>query len=136
MPYPVAPDPIDALINFLKADTFIAAISGDRVSTTKIDTALPRVQLFMVSGLVTEPFEESSEFQVDCWGGTGPTGEREAKTLARTICTRIDAMRGPLAGGAVTSAVTSVRPFDLPDPDTGRPRCVCQVAVTISPFSP
>lgn len=136
MPYPVAPDPIDALINFLKADAFVSAIAGDRVSTTKLDSPLPRIQLFMVSGLITEPFEESTEFQVDCWGGTGLTGERESKDLARTICTRIDAMRGPLAGGAVTSAVTSVRPFDLPDPDTGRPRCVCQVAVTISPFSP
>jgi len=132
MPYPVAPDPIDALINFLKGDAFVSAIAGARVATTKIDTPLPRIQLTMISGLVTEPFEEATEFQVDCWGGT----EREAKTLARTVCTRIDAMRGPLTGGAVTTAVTSVRPFDLPDPITGRPRCVCQVAVTISPDSP
>lgn len=136
MPYPVAPDPVDALINFLKADTIIAAISGDRVSTTKLDSPLPRIQLFMLSGLVSEMFEEVTEFQVDCWGSTGLLGEREAKTLARTVCTRIDAMRGALAGGAVTTAVTTVRPFDLPDPDTGRPRCVCQIAVTISPDSP
>lgn len=136
MPYPVAPDPIDALINFLKADAFVSAITDTRVSTTKIDTPLPRIQLTMISGLLTEPYEEATEFQVDCWGGTGGTGEREAKTLARTVCTRIDAMRGPLAGGAVTTAVTTVRPFDLPDPITGRPRCVCQVAVTISPNFP
>lgn len=137
MPYPVAPDPLDALINFLTSDVEISAIVGDRVSTTKLDTPLPRIQLFMLAGLLTEPFEESTEFQVDCWGSAGTTtGEREAKTLARTVCTRIDAMRGPLAGGAVTSALVSVRPFDLSDPDTGRPRCVCQVAVTISPDSP
>lgn len=134
---PLAPDPADALINFLKADAAIAAISGTRVSTTKIDTPLPRIQITMVPGEVTEYFEETTEFQVDCWGGTNPaTAEREAKTLARTVCNRIDAMRGPLAGGAVTVAVPSVKPFDLPDPDTDRQRSICQVAITISPNSP
>lgn len=133
---PLAPEPTDALINFLKADTAIVAISGNRVSTTKIDTPLPRIQITMTPGPVTEHFEETTEFQVDCWGGTSATGEREAKTLARTVCNRIDAMRGPLAGGAVTVAVPTVKPFDLPDPTTGRPRSVCQVAITISPNSP
>lgn len=129
---PLAPDPVDALINFLKTDAPIAAISADRVSTTKINTDQPRIQLTMLPGDVTEAFEETTEFQLDCWGGT----ERQAKTLARTVCNRIDAMRGPLSGGAVTVAVPSVKPFDLPDPDTGRPRSVCQVAITISPNSP
>lgn len=133
---PLAPEPVDALINFLKADAAISTISADRVSTTKIDTPLARIQLTMVPGPVTEHFEETSEFQVDCWGSTGATGEREAKTLARTVCNRIDAMRGPLTGGAVTVAVPTVKPFDLPDPTTGRPRSVCQVAITISPTSP
>lgn len=129
---PLAPDPVDALINFLKADTSIAAISADRVSTTKIDTPLCRIQLTMLPGPVTEAFEETTEFQLDCWGGT----ERQAKNLARTVCNRIDAMRGALTGGAVTVAVPTVKPFDLPDPTTGRPRSVCQVAITISPNSP
>lgn len=129
---PLAPDPVDALINFLKSDAPIVAISADRVSTTKIDTASPRIQITMVPGPVTEFFEETTEFQLDCWGGT----ERQAKTLARTVCNRIDAMRGPISGGAVTVAVPSVKPFDLPDPTTGRPRNICQVAITISPNSP
>lgn len=129
---PLAPEPVDALIDFLTTDTAISAISGTRVSTTKIDTDQPRIQLTMVPGPVTEFFEETTEFQLDCWGGT----ERQAKTLARTVCNRIDAMRGPLAGGAVTVAVPTVKPFDLPDPTTGRARSVCQVAITISPNSP
>ena len=129
---PLAPEPVDALINFLKTDSAIAAIAADRVSTTKIDTELPRIQLTMVPGPVTEHFEETTEFQVDCWGGT----ERQAKTLARTVCNRIDAMRGPLTGGAVTVAVPTLKPFDLPDPTTGRARSICQVAITISPTSP
>lgn len=129
---PLAPDPVDALINFLKTDTAISAISADRVSTTKIDTPLPRIQITMLPGPVTEHFEETTEFQLDCWGGN----ERQAKTLARTVCNRIDAMRGPLTGGSVTVAVPSLKPFDLPDPTTGRPRSVCQVAITISPISP
>lgn len=129
---PLAPDPVDALINFLKSDAPIVAISAGRVSTTKIDTELTRIQITMVPGPVTEFFEETTEFQLDCWGGT----ERQAKTLARTVCNRIDAMRGPITGGAVTVAVPSVKPFDLPDPTTGRPRNICQVAITISPNSP
>ena len=132
MLYPLAPDPVDALIDFLTSDAPIVAISADRVSTTKIDTPDPRIQITMLPGPVTEGFEETTEFQLDCWGGT----ERQAKTLARTICNRIDAMRGPLSGGGVTVAVPSVKPFDLPDPDTGRPRSICQVAITISPTSP
>jgi hypothetical protein len=132
MLYPLAPDPVDALINFLKTDAPIAAISADRVSTIKIDTPLPRIQITMVPGTVTEGYEEVTEFQLDCWGGT----ERQAKTLARTVCNRLDVMRGPLTGGAVTSAVPSVKPFDLPDPTTGRPRSVVQVEITISPNSP
>lgn len=129
---PLAPDPVDALISFLTTDAPIVAISANRVSTTKIDTDQPRIQITMLPGRVTEAFEETTEFQLDCWGGT----ERQAKTLARTICNRIDAMRGPLAGGGVTVAVPTVKPFDLPDPTTGRPRSVCQVAITISPTSP
>lgn len=132
MLYPLAPDPVDALINFLKTDPQISALSGDRVSTTKIDTTQPRIQITMVPGTVTEGYEEVTEFQLDCWGGT----ERQAKTLARTVCNRLDAMRGPLTGGAVTAAVPSVKPFDLPDPTTGRPRSVVQVEITISPNSP
>ena len=129
---PLAPDPVDALISFLTTDAPIAAISAGRVSTAKIDTDQPRIQITMLPGPVTEAFEETTEFQLDCWGGT----ERQAKTLARTVCNRIDAMRGPLAGGGVTVAVPTVKPFDLPDPTTGRPRSVCQVAITISPTSP
>lgn len=129
MLYPLAPDPVDALINFLKADSAVAAISADRVSTTRIDTPLPRIQLLMLPGPVTEAYEETTEFQVDCWGGT----ERQAKNLARTVCNRINGMRGPLAAGAVTAAAPSVRPFDSADPTTGRPRSICQVEITISP---
>ena len=132
MLYPLAPDPVDALINFLKADPDVSVISADRVSTTKIDTPQPRIQVTMLPGDPTEPYEETTEFQLDCWGGT----EREAKTLARTVCAAIYSMRTPLTGGAVTLAYPTVKPFDLPDPDTGRPRSVCQVAVTISPTSP
>lgn len=131
---PLAPDPVDALLDFLTSDPPIVAISADRVSTRKLDTPLTRIQITMVPGPVTEAFEETTEFQLDCWGGKdSPTAERDAKTLARTICNRIDAMRGPLTGGAVTVAVPTVKPFDLPDPITGRQRSVCQVAITISP---
>ena len=130
--YPVPPDPTDALIAFLKTDPPITAISGDRVSTTRIDTAQPRIQITMLPGAVTEPFEQNTEYQLDCWGGT----ERQAKTLARTVVTRIYGMRGALDGGAVTTARPSLMPFDSPDPVTGRPRSICQVEITISPEAP
>lgn len=137
MVYPLAPEPVDALINFLKTDAPIVAFSADRVSTVKIDTPSPRIQITQIPGQPTEAYEEFSEFQLDCWGSTNPlTGEREARTLARTVCTRINAMRGAVTGGAVVNAYATVKPFDLPDPITGRPRSVCQVGVSISPTSP
>jgi hypothetical protein len=124
--YPLAPDPTDALINFLKAAPEVVAISGTRVSTQKIDTPEPRIQVTMLPGPVTEPFEETTEFQVDCWGGT----ERQAKTLARTVCAAIYSLRGT---SGVTVSVPSLKPFDSPDPTTGRPRSICQVQITMSP---
>jgi uncharacterized protein DUF3168 len=125
--YPLPPDPADALITFLKNDADVAAIAGDRVSTTKIDTSQPRIQLTMLPGGNTEAYEESTEFQVDCWGGT----ERQAKTLARTVCAAIFSM--PMTSNTVTVAVPTLRPFDSPDPTTGRPRSICQVQITSSP---
>lgn len=127
MLYALPPDPQAALITFLSTHTDVAAISGMRVSSTKLDTAQPRIQVTAIPGEDTQPFEESAEFQVDCWGGT----ETQALTLARTVCAAIYELT--LQNPAVTSAYPTVRPFASHDPQTGRPRFICQIAVVQSP---
>ena len=127
MLYSLPPDPQAALITFLSTHTAVAAISGMRVSSAKLDGDQPRIQIAALPGENTQPFEESSEFQVDCWGGT----ESQALTLARTVCAAIYELT--LQNLAVTSAYPTVRPFASHDPQTGRPRFICQVAIVQSP---
>lgn len=127
MLYPLPPDPQTVLINFLTSHAAVAAISADRVSSVKINTDLPRIQVTAVPGNVTEPWEEASEFQVDCWGGT----ESQALTLARTVCAAIYDLI-PLEP-TVTQAFPTVKPFAAHDPTTGRPRFITQVQINQSP---
>lgn len=127
MLYALPPDPQSALITFLSTHTDVAAISGMRVSSTRLDTAQPRIQVTALPGDVTQPWEEASEFQVDCWGGT----ETQAFTLARTVCAAIYELT--LQNPAVTAAFPTLRPFASHDPDTGRPRFICQIQLVQSP---
>ena len=127
MLYALPPDPQAALITFLSTHTDVAAISGMRVSSTKLDTPQPRIQVTALPGETTQPFEESAEFQVDCWGGT----ETQALTLARTVCAAIYELT--TQSDTVTSAYPTVRPFASHDPTTGRPRFICQLQITQSP---
>lgn len=127
MLYALPPDPQSVLITFLQGHPDVSAISSTRVSSMKIDTDLPRIQVSAVPGPVTEPWEEASEFQVDCWGGT----EGQALTLARTVCAAIYDLipQSP----AVTQAFPTVKPFAAHDPTTGRPRFIVQVQINQSP---
>ena len=127
MLYNLPPDPQAALITFLSTHTDVAAISGMRVSSVRLDTDQPRIQVTALPGDNTQPYEESSEFQVDCWGGT----ESQALTLARTVCAAIYELT--LQNPAVTAAYPTVRPFASHDPQTGRPRFICQLQITQSP---
>lgn len=131
MLYPLAAAPTQTLIDFLKAHPEIEPLVGDRVSSFKLDTASTRIQLSMVPGEDSQPGFETYEYQVDCWGPTDAVDDiDQAEALARTVCAAITDLRGT---SGVTIAAPSVRPFALADPDTGRPRFICQVKITISP---
>jgi hypothetical protein len=114
------------LITFLSTHPDVSAISGMRVSSTKLAGDQPRIQVTAIPGDLTQPYEETAEFQVDCWGGT----ETEALTLARTVCAAIyDIVQNP----TVTAAFPTLRPFASHDPDTGRARFITQVQIVQSP---
>lgn len=131
MLYPLATDPTTVLINFLKTHAALTPLVSTRVSTYKLDTPLSRIQLTMVPPETSEPGFETYEYQVDCWGPTDASDDIDkAQNLARAVCAAIYDLRGT---SGVTTAVPSARPFSLADPDTGRPRFICQVKFTISP---
>lgn len=130
MLYPLPPDPQTVLIDFLATNTDVAAIATGGVSSTKINTDNPRIQVSMIPGSPSVEWEEETEFQVDCWGGT----EKNALELARTVCASIyDLIQ---LEATVTSAYPTVLPFASHDPTTGRPRFICQVQITQSPEAP
>jgi hypothetical protein len=124
--YALPPDPQATLITFLSTHTDVAAISGMRVSSTKLDGPAPRIQVTALPAENTQPFEEAAEFQVDCWGGT----ETQALTLARTVCAAIYELT--LQSASVTAAYPTVRPFAAHDPETGRPRFITQLQIVQS----
>ena len=131
MLYPLAADPTTVLIAFLTGHASISPLVSTRISTFKLDTALTRIQLTMIPGDDTQPGFETYEYQVDCWGPTDAVDDADqAQNLARTVCAAIYDLRGT---SGVIQASPSLRPFSLPDPDTGRARHVCQVSFTISP---
>jgi hypothetical protein len=133
MLYPLAAPPTQTLIDFLTGHPVLAPLLGDRVSSYKLDTPLTRVQVSMIPAAPPEPGYETYEYQVDCWGPTDAVDDvDQAEELARAVRASIYDMRG--THGVIVASATS--PFSLPDPDTGRPRMVCQVSFTICPEEP
>lgn len=131
MLYPLAAAPTQTLIDFLKDHPAVEPLVGDRVSSFKVDTALSRIQLTMLPGAPSQPGFETYEYQVDCWAPLNVNDDiDQAEELARTVCGAIYDLMG---SSGVTVAEPTVRPFNLADPVTSRPRFVCQIAFTISP---
>ena len=134
MLYPLAAPPTQTLIDFLAAHPALTPLVGTRISSYKLDTQQTRIQVTMLPGADSQPGFETYEYQVDCWGPTDASDDiDQAEALARTVCAAIYDLRG-MSG--VTVAEPTLRPFSLPDPDTGRPRFVCQISFTISPEEP
>lgn len=134
MLYPLAAAPTQTFIDFLQAHSALQPLVESRVSSYKIDTPLTRIQVTMLPGAPSQPGFETYEYQVDSWGPTDAVDDiDQAEELARTVCAAVYDLRGT---HGVTSVSVTVRPFYLADPDTGRPRFVCQVSFDISPEEP
>jgi hypothetical protein len=129
--YELAAAPTTLLVAFLTGHEKVEPLAGDRVSSYKIDTPLSRIQLTMVPGDLGSPGFEIYQYQADCWGPTDAVDDvDQAEELARTVCAAIPDLIGT---SGVTTAFPTVRPFSLPDPETGRARFVCQIQFQISP---
>lgn len=123
------PDLDAVLVTFLTNHAALSPLHGGRVSTHVLDSTLPRLRVTALGGTQPTPWEATSEFQIDAWGGT----EAQAHTLASTVLAAIYDLRGAVTDGHVTSAVPTLRPVSQPDEDTGRPRYLVQVSITVHP---
>lgn len=133
MLYPLAAAPTQTFIDFLQAHPALQPLVGSRVSSYKLATDLSRIQVTMLPGAPSQPGFETYEYQVDCWAPKDANDDIDkAEALARTVCAAVYDLRGT---HGVTSVSVTVRPFSLPDPDTGRPRFIAQVAFDISPVT-
>jgi len=119
------PDVDAALISFLANHASLTSLHGGRVGT-KLGTAFPAVRVTNLGAQWSQPWETRPEFQVECWGDT----QGEANLLARTVRAVIPELRGPVASGYVTAAITTLDPRWMPDPDTNRPRYLMQAEIT------
>ena len=125
--FAVLPDLDQALIEFLTAHPALAPLHGGRVSDM-LQSPAAGVRIAALGGTQPWPWQGTTEYQIECWGGTTV----QADTLARTVVAAIYDMRGPITGGYVTASVPTLRPLWSPD-DNGRPRFIVQVAITVSP---
>lgn len=126
--FALLPDLDDVLITFLKDHAALAPLHGGRVGHDLAGGVEPALRVTSLGGPQTHPWMAEDEYQVEAWGGD----EGQAITLARTVVAAITDLRGPVAGGSVSSAHVTLRPLDSPGTD-GRPRRIVQVGITAHP---
>lgn len=124
------PDVKSALVAFLDEHIRLTPLHGGRVGTRLYPGSESAIRVTSLGGPPDVwPWEVIEEFQLECWGGT----EKQAGDLAREALAVVYEFVGPIDGGHVSIAVPALRPVDEPDPNTGRPRAICQVRITAHP---
>jgi hypothetical protein len=121
--FTVLPDVDLAVINFLAGHAALTPYHGGRVGTSLTGTATA-IRVANLGGPDTQPWEVDTEFQIECWGGS----QQQSGDLARTVCSAIYDMRGPITNGHVIIAKPTLRPLWQPD-QNGRPRYIVQVRI-------
>lgn len=129
--FAVLPDVDAALIGFLVAHPALAPLHNGRVGHALAPGTATAIRVASIGGTQPWPWEGTSEYQIECWGGT----VQQANTLARTVVAAAYDLRGPVPGGWVSSTEVTLRPLDSPD-TTGRPRLIVQVSITAHPEEP
>lgn len=138
---PLTPD-VEVLIGqVLRAAAPVRALVGDRVGgRTPATTADAWVRITQIDD---QPLQSSRALhlvtvflQLDCYGGDDIAhAQSEASTLARTVRDVLNELPGPVAGGAVVSAVKFGGTHRIPDPDftPQRERFIVNAEVTVHP---
>lgn len=126
--FQLLPDLDQELVDFLAAHASLTPLHGGRVSTS-LQSSLTSIRIASLGGVQPWPWEGTSEYQIECWGGT----QAQAQTLARTVVAAIYDIRGPVDGGHVIGVAVNLRPLWSPDETTARPRYICQISLTATP---
>lgn len=127
--FAVLPDLDEVLIGFLNTHPALAPLHNGRVGHSLAGGNGTAVRVASLGGTQAWPWEGTTEYQIECWGGS----YHQANTLARTVVAAAYDLPGPAGGGFVSAAEVTLRPLDSPDPDTGRPRLIVQVSITAHP---
>lgn len=135
MPVRLLPD-CEALVrDLLTADATLTGLVAGRVSTElPASPTWPLITLMLVTGteVVREHLDEQV-VQLSAWGD-GPSGKGTAATVIRTARAVVLAAAGmSVARGVITDSRTVQPPRWLPDPETDRPRYVCDMALRVHP---
>lgn len=127
--YALLPDLDQELIDFLRDHPALAPLHGGRVGTS-LQSDLASVRIASLGGNQPWPWEGTSEYQIEAWGGT----QQQANTLARTIVGAVyDLCGAAVDGGRVTGVAVTLRPLWSPDETTARPRYIVQIRLTAAP---
>lgn len=129
MVFALLPDLDQELVDFLTAHASLSPLHGGRVGTSLQSSSSTSIRLASLGGVQPWPWEGTSEYQIECWGGT----QLQAQTLARTVVAAIYDIRGPVDGGYVIGVSVPLRPLWSPDETTARPRYLLQISLTATP---
>lgn len=125
--FALLPDIDQALVTFLTGHAALAPLHGGRVGTA-LQSAATSVRIANLGGTQSQAWAAEVTFQVECWGGS----QQQANVLARTVVAAANDMRGPIIGGHVSAAFSTLQPLWQPDAN-GRPRYIVQLEITIHP---
>jgi hypothetical protein len=128
MTFALLPDLDQELVDFLTAHASLSPLHGERVGTS-LQSESTSIRIASLGGVQPWPWEGTSEYQIECWGGT----QGQAQTLARTVVAAVYDMRGPVDGGHVIGVAVTLRPLWSPDETTARPRYLLHVSLTATP---
>ncbi len=133
MTYPVLPDVLQALVDYLAAHTALSPLHGGRVST-RLDTDLAAVRITSLGGQQPWPWEATRQYAIERWGATADPDEGGALTLTRTGEAALwELANSPIAGGRVGEFAMPLSQLWSPDENTDRARFRTDIQLTIRP---
>jgi len=135
-----SPDPEGAIRAYLRADSDVSAIVGNRVffgvPRSAIEATFPLVTVARIGG-VDDPSEAPVDLgliDISCWGSIDASGnglKASATALANAVRSALHRIRQRTSAGTATDVfgVQVAGVVWAPDPDTDRPRYVITAEV-------
>lgn len=124
------------VISWLLTLSAVTTAAAGRVGTELTGTVFPQVRVTRVGGTVNEdPWFDNPRVQVEFWGSSPQDDvaitDDAVDQLARDVTAQVQAFRGSIGGGFVSSAYVSLGPLPSSDPTTNRYRQLIEITLEV-----